>query len=101
LQAIQRSRFQGTQVRGKLPAKRIIPLAQLKSQLKQPSQAVRTFEAGASFAAEIRGLLLGVASAQALLERLASRWRKWRIGKSSCQPRKKPMPVHRRMPVIA
>ena len=80
---------------------RIVPLAQLSSKLKQPGEPIWTLEAGASYAPKIHRLLREIFCRQALPQGIASRFHERSVGKCSDQPNQQPMPVHRRMPIVA
>ena len=55
LQPFQCSLLQRMQVRSHLLGLRVFPLAQFRNQLKQPSQPIRAFKAGAFKAGASRG----------------------------------------------
>ena len=80
---------------------RILPLAQFRNELKQPCQPIRAFKTGASFSPEICSLLHDVFCRETLPKCFASSRNKRGVRKSPDQANEEPMPVHRRMPVVA
>ena len=89
------------QVRSHLFGLRVFPLAQFRNQLKQPGQPIRTFKAGASRGPEVRSFLRDVLCGQTIAQGFACKRREGGVGKSPDQPHEQPMPVDRRMPVVA
>src|ERR1700751_3283199 len=80
---------------------RIVPLAQFRNQLKEPCQPIRSLKTGSSFSSEICSLLHDVFCGETLEQCFASRLNEGGIRKSSHQANEEPMPVDRRMPVVA
>src|ERR1700735_3771748 len=80
---------------------RIIPLAQFRNQLKQPCQTIRALKARSSLSSQICSLLHDVFCGETLPQCFASSRNKRGVRKRPDQANEKPMPVHRRMPVVA
>src|ERR1700751_3110416 len=80
---------------------RIVPLAQFRTQLKEPCQPIRALKTGSSFSSEICSLLHDVFCGETLEQCFASRLNEGGVRKSSHQANEEPMPVDGRMPVVA
>ncbi len=93
--------FQWTQVAQHLARFRRIPLAQLRAELEQPGQPVRTLEVRSSFPTQVRGLLFQVLRGEALAESITRRSGERRVRKCARQPNEQPVSMNRRMPVVA
>ena len=78
-QSFARRRLERAEVRAQLTGERIVPLAELLSELQQPRESVRTFETRAPFAAQVRDFLRDILWRDALRERFACGFRERRL----------------------
>src|SRR5262245_42848414 len=93
--------LQRFEIGGHFLSLRIIPLAKLGHELQQPRQTVRTLKAGAALSSEIGCFLRELACGQALAQSFACGGHECAVRKSSHEARQQPVPMYRRMPVVA
>ncbi len=79
----------------------IVPVAELGAELQQPRQSVGPFETGAAGRLQVRRFALQIGDGQAPGQRRPRRLCRLRVRVAPRQPGQQPVPVHRRVPVVA